>query len=185
MIGRPASGWVIMIAGRVRSGKSTLARHLAARYDGLRVGFGDLVRQRTSLLGLPGERRFWQQVGEQWVTADSAGLCDAAMAPAEGSPIVIVDGVRHEHIYRMLKARAAGRRPVLIFVDTAMEVCRFRLASDGVTEEVIDEVLGHSTESELPLLRRSADFVVDGTRDAAEALVVLDDLIGGAGQNSR
>src|SRR5712691_11035449 len=150
-MGRPTGRLMIMVAGQVRSGKSTLARHLAARYDGLRVGFGDVVRQRTSLLGLPGERRFWQQVGEQWVASDPAGLCDEVMAPAEGRSVVIVDGVRHEHVYRMLKARAAGRRPVLIFVDAAMEVCRSRLASDGVTEEVIDEVLGHSTESELPL----------------------------------
>lgn len=175
-----------MIAGQVRSGKSTLARHLAERYDGLRVGFGDLVRQRTSTLGLPDERRFWQQVGEQWVAGDPGGLCDMVLTSVEGRPTVILDGVRHAHIYSLLKARAAGRRPVLIFVDTEMDVCRDRLASDGMDEDIIDQVLGHSTESELPLLRRVADFVVDGTQDAAEVFVILDALIGSGGdQNSR
>lgn len=59
-----ARPWLVMIAGGVRSGKSTLARELAQRYAGTRVAFGDIVRQRTAALGLPGERRFWQQVAD-------------------------------------------------------------------------------------------------------------------------
>lgn len=178
-----ARPWLVMIAGGVRSGKSTLARELAQRYAGTRVAFGDIVRQRTAALGLPGERRFWQQVGEEWVARDPDGLCDMVMTAAQGQSRVILDGLRHMQIYRLLLARAGTRMPVLVFVDTAADVRRRRLLADKLDEQAVEQILDYSTEGELPLLRRAADLVVDGTQDAATMFASFDDLIGGRSQN--
>ncbi|SRR6266496_1222905 len=171
--------WMILIAGPTRSGKSTLAKSIAERFGGVRVGFGDAVRRRVQALGLPIERRFLQQVGEDWVARDPGGLCDAVLTPSAGEAVVVVDGVRHRSVHGLLRARAQGRRAVLVFVDADVLVRRARLALDGINDEAIDEVLNHSTEKELPLLREAADIVVDGTRDTTQALVALEALIAG------
>ncbi len=181
-----ARHWMILIAGPVRSGKSTLARRIAERFSGTRVGFGDAVRQRTQTLGLPDERSSWQQVGEEWVARDPEGLCDAVLAPTAGQSLVVVDGVRHRSVHDLLRARAEGRRVVLVFVDAQVSVRRDRLASDGISDEAMGLVLSHSTETELPWLRDRADIVADGTGDAELVLGALEALITGAcSQKSR
>ena len=183
---QPTDQWMILIAGPVRSGKSTLARSVTEQFAGMRVGFGDAVRQRARSLGLPDERSFLQQVGEEWVARDPGGLCDTVLASAAGQALVVVDGVRHRRVHDLLRARAEGRRVVLVFVDADVGVRRDRLASDGISDEAIDRVLGHSTETELPWLRDSADLVADGTRDTAQVLVALEALIiGDRSQNNR
>lgn len=73
--------------------------------------------------------------------------------------------------------------PVLVFVDTAADVRRRRLLADKLDEQAVEQILDHSTEGELPLLRRAADFVVDGTQGAATMFASFDDLIGGRSQN--
>jgi predicted kinase len=184
----PANQRMILIAGPVRSGKSTLAKHVVERFGGIRVGFGDAVRQRTRMLGLPDERSFWQQVGEEWVTSDAEGLCDATLAPAAEETLVVVDGLRHRSVYDLLRARAGGRRVVLVFVDADVSVRRDRLAADriSVSDAAIGQVLTHSTEAELPWLRGRADIVTDGTRDASLVLDALAALIAdGGSKNSR
>lgn len=166
-----------MISGNMRAGKSTLARQLAKRYGGTRVGFGEAIRQRAAELGLPDGRLSWQQLGEAWVDSDPESLCNTVMASAKGQAVVILDGVRHQRILQILQTKSIGRQSMLIFVDTALEICRTRLDSDGISEEVLEQVLTHSTELEMPALRRSASLVVDGARNYAELFIVLDAII--------
>lgn len=174
--------WMILVAGPMRSGKSTLARGIIERFGGIRVGFGDAVRRRAQESALPIERRLLQQIGEDWVTHDPEGLCDVVLAPSAGQAMVVVDGVRHERVHGVLRQRAQGRRAMLIFVDADVCVRRDRLALDGIKDEAIEPLLNHSTEKELPLLREAADIVVDGTTDTNQALAALEALIaGGAG----
>lgn len=177
---------MVLVAGPVRAGKSTLARDIAERLGGMLVGFGDAVRQRTLALGLPAERASWQEVGERWVDEDSEGLCDTVLAPIAGQALVVVDGVRHRHVYDLLRARAAGRRVVLVYVDADAGTRRKRLARDGIGAAATERVLAHSTETELPWLRSAADIVADGTSSAEQVLAALRALIsGGRDQNSR
>lgn len=173
--------WMILVAGSMRSGKSTLARRIVERFGGIRVGFGDAVRRRAHDLAMPIERNFLQQIGEEWVAQDPGGLCDAVLAPSAREAIVVVDGVRHSDVHDLLRARAQGRRVVLIFVDADVHVRRDRLTLDGISDETIERALNHSTEKELPLLREAADIVVDGTDDTAQVITALAALIAGGG----
>lgn len=180
------AGWLVLIAGPVRSGKSSLATYIAGQLDGMLVRFGDAVRQRALDLGLPPERASWQRLGERWVDEDPAGLCDVVLAPTAGRALVVVDGVRHVHIYRLLRERAAGRRLVLIYVHADVALRRTRLGDDGLTGEEIDEVLAHSTEAEAPRLRSAADIVADGTARSEPVLDAVRAMMpDGTAQNSR
>jgi cytidylate kinase len=136
-----ANQWMILIAGPVRSGKSTLAKRVADRFGGIRVSFGEAVRQRTQITGLPDERSFWQQVGEEWVARDPQGLCDAVLGPAAGNALVVVDGVRHRKVHDLLQANAQRRQVVMVFVDADVSVRHDRLASDGLNDEAVSQVL--------------------------------------------
>src|SRR6266851_9025562 len=102
---QPTDRWMILIAGPVRSGKSTLAKRIAEQFGGMRVGFGDTIRRRAQALGLPDERTFLQQVGQEWVNKDPGGLCDTVLAPSTGEALVVVDGVRHRQVHSLLRAR--------------------------------------------------------------------------------
>jgi dephospho-CoA kinase len=177
--------WMILVAGPIRSGKSTLAGHIVGRFGGVRVSFGDAVRRRVKALGLPDERRLLQQVGEEWVAHDPEGLCDAVLMPSAGEVMVVVDGVRHQHVQDLLRAQSQGRRVIMVFVHVNIHVRRDRLIMDGISDEIIDRVLSHSTEKELPLLREAAEIVVDGTMDTTPVLVALEALMAdGENQNS-
>ena len=186
-MGEPAPRWLVLIAGPIRSGKSTLARYIAERFGGMPVGFGDAIRERTLALGLPSERASWQQVGERWVAEDPEGLCDAVLAPARDQPLVVVDGVRHRHVCDLLRAREGGRQVVLVYVDADLSIRRARLERDGTRGSAADRILAHSTETELPLLRAISDIVADGTGSAERVLEELRELLtdGGPGQNRR
>jgi len=178
-MGELAGQWMVLVAGPVRSGKSTLAGRIAERFGGMRVGFGDAVRQRTLELGLPAGRTSWQQVGAQWVAEDPEGMCDAVLANAAGQAVVVVDGVRHQHIYELLRTRAGSRRVVLVYVDADIGVRRQRLALDGLGAADIAQILGHSTEAELPGLRDAADMVADGTNGTHQVLADIGARIAG------
>ena len=99
---------MILVAGPMRSGKSTLARRIVERFSGVRVSFGDAVRRRVKALGLPDERSLLQQVGEEWVAHDPGGLCDAVLMPSAGELLVVVDGVRHQRVHGLLRTAVTG-----------------------------------------------------------------------------
>src|SRR5258706_552105 len=85
-----------------------------------------------------------------------------AAAPGAGQALVVVDGGRPRPVYALLRARAAGRRVVLVYVDADAGTRRKRLARDGIGAAATERVLAHSTETELPWLRSAADIVADG-----------------------
>jgi dephospho-CoA kinase len=162
---------MVLISGPARSGKSTFAGHVGQLFGGVRVSFGDAVRRRALALGLASDRSSLQQIGERWVADDPAGLCDEVIASVAEQPRLVVDGVRHMEIYQLLQMRAEGRRVVLVFIETASSIRRIRLGKGGVDDAAAaNAIMAHSTESELPSIRRVADLIVDGSEDPAEAL---------------
>lgn len=158
------------MSGPIRSGKSTVAVAIADALDAQRVGFGDAVRDRVRQQHLPDKRRSWQQVGEQWVEADPVGLCDLVLAPVLSSARLVVDGVRHESVWSILRSRFSDRRLVLAYVHASEEALRHRLAADGLDAASVNDVLYHSTEHDLPKMRAAADVVVDGEQGVDVAL---------------
>lgn len=183
----PTARWMILVVGPVRYGKSTLTRYISRRLGVTPVAFGDAIRERARALGLPADRASWQRVGERWVDEDPRGLSDTVLAPVREQPLVVVDGVRHWTVYDLLRSLAGDRHVALIYVDADLATRRARLEADGVCGAAAEEVLAHSTETELPMLRAAADIVADGTGGAGPVQEALMNLMkaGGLSQNNR
>jgi hypothetical protein len=99
------------------------------------------------------------------------------MAPLAEQPRIVIDGVRHIVIHRLLRMRAVDRRTVLVYIETPSAIRRMRLAEDGTDIATIDTIMAHSTESELPLIHESADLIVDGFCEAKNALIALEAIL--------
>jgi sulfate adenylyltransferase len=122
--GERDAGVVLLFTGLSRSGKSTVARAVAARLEGrgaaVSVLDGDEVRQLLSAgLGFDAESRTLNVRRIGWVAAQIARVGAVAVA----APIAPFAAGRAE-VRRM--AEDAGARFVLVHVSTPLEVCEAR-----------------------------------------------------------
>ena len=155
----------IALAGGAGSGKSTIARELAARLDGAVSSFGDYVRHLAAEQGEPVERSTLQRIGQGHVEADARAFVLAFLdwtSPTGDQPL-IVDGVRHASVDDALRAWAvaSNRDYVLILLDTSVHE-RAGRRHDG-DEREIRKIDDHPVERETAdTLPGIADLVVDG-----------------------
>lgn len=154
---------MIGLAGKARSGKSTLAAGLAGRLGGTVAAFGDAVRRRAADLGLDStDRATLMDLGQQWATEDPGGLSDEVLGSENTRPgLLIVDGVRHLRVLGELKRRVP--RFYLVYLS----------AGDGVLTSRLKGQLDprtHPSEQEIPLLAAHAQVQIDADAPV-EALV--------------
>lgn len=142
---------VLAFAGRVASGKSTLAREVANALDWKRASFGDYVRIVANSQGLEPSREVLQDLGESLAKAPEE-FCRAMLAHfgwQSGEPLVI-DGVRHREVVEALRRIVAPLELRLIFVDISEEQRRERLARKGdVDAHRMPQIEKHSTEKQV------------------------------------
>jgi hypothetical protein len=135
-----------------------LAKELASRGFGQRASFGGYVRHIAASRGVPDERGYLQELGQQLLAElGPAEFTNQALAGLGGD--LVVDGVRHVSVNRALAARA--QRYLLVFVEIGPEARLRRLRERGADDDLAT-LDAHSTEREVPLLRQHADLVVVG-----------------------
>lgn len=162
---------IVGIAGKIASGKSSLARALADRLKARRLGFGDYVRFVAVSRGLnPSDRAILQNLGQDLATRDPSAFVTSVLSFAGYSPRedIVFDGVRHEAIWHAIQAVAAGNHDVtlLVFLDMPEEMRLRRLAARGLGREAAKEFDQHASESDLEvLLRKAADMTLDARLD--------------------
>jgi gluconate kinase len=154
---------VIGLAGKARSGKSTLAAGLAGRLGGIVVAFGDAVRRRAADLGLdPTDRATLMDLGQQWATKDPCGLSREVLGPERTRPdLLIVDGIRHLQVLDELQRTMPHF--YLVYLSATDEVVTSRL--DGQLDPRT-----HPSEQEIPQLAAHADVQINADAPV-EALV--------------
>jgi thymidylate kinase len=80
-----------------------------------------------------------------------------------------VDGIRHVQVLRALTTIVSPLPIFLVFLDIDESVRRQRLRQRGMTDEEIDAVDRHNTETQVrEMLKQEADVCLDGARDVAE-----------------
>jgi adenylosuccinate synthase len=168
-------GRVILLSGRVSSGKSTLAHALAERYGCDRVRTQQLILQ--ALPDTANDRRALQQAGDrldrrtkgEWV---ALALSKLAQRLSPGATVV-VDAVRIRQQIDVIR-QAFGSRVVHVHLTADVDVLAARYAKrpKAMREvEHYEQLSENVTERRVDSLGEIADFVID-TRLCSEDDVV-------------
>jgi dephospho-CoA kinase len=170
---------VICLSGAPGSGKTTIAKAVAAD-AGLRWGsFGDYVRSRAREQGLSTERESLQSLGQSLVDQGPRDFCQATLdwlgwTPPHG---LVLEGLRHVSVYEALRAIVRPIHVFLIFVDVDKGIQRERLKSRS-GEELSLALVTDPTEREIKSLRDRADLIVSGLDTPAAAVEAITSWIG-------
>jgi cytidylate kinase len=166
---------IIALAGAPGSGKSTIARLLAAKLDGTVASFGDYVRHLASAAGEGTKRSTLQRIGQGLVESDPEAFAREFLdwaSPATGQAMII-DGVRHLVIDQVLRAAAdeRGRDYFLVLLEAPIsERATRRCAGDlDALRRLEDHPVEREAATRLPNI---ADIIVDGSRDP-DAVIAL------------
>jgi len=161
---------VLGLAGKIASGKSTLAISFAEVMEWPCVSFGNYVRAVARERGLDdSQREVLQQIGALLIDENYEGFCRAVVAQAEqwrpGKPLVI-DGIRHLQVKQALERIVAPSSFVLGYIAVNDQIRRERLLKERPTvKESLEQVELSSTEVQVKSeLFNAADFTLDGTK---------------------
>jgi dephospho-CoA kinase len=159
---------VIAFAGGIGSGKSTVARAIAARFGCPIASFGDYVRSVLKRNGENPSRAALQRTSEQLIaTLGWEGLTRNVLAetPWAKNRCLVVDGVRHPDVIKALKLVAAPLPVLVIYLDVEPQVRAARVAArDNLSSDDLAKFDRHSTESSVGNeVKEMADFRVNGS----------------------
>src|SRR5689334_12419793 len=110
-------GKTVCRGGGLASGKTAIARRVAALTGGKYASFGQLVAVKAGRCkSTPFARATRQERGESLIHADVRGLCSDLLAAVRWSSgeSIIVDGVRHWEAYQCLRELTAPADAVLV-----------------------------------------------------------------------
>ena len=154
------------------SGKTSLTRALAECLKWKRVAFGDYVRgEFRRQRGHPGARPELQDFGQDLAESDPESLCRAVLRLGDFAPggNILIDGVRHASVYRVLMDIVRPSRTYLIYLHADSDLRRLRAAQ---RHEVLSaSTASHPVEAELgETVLKMADMVVDADGAFGEVL---------------
>jgi dephospho-CoA kinase len=175
-------GAIVVITGKIASGKTTLGRCLAERLAWPLVSFGDFVRSCARDAGAGEDRETLQNlylaivrdVGYERLT--SSVLRDAGLA-ALASPL-IVEGLRDIEIVEALRKEAGENRIIWLHVEPNHRERVRRASEKGISPDDLAAADRHSSEKDARagVLKANADFVLssgDATKVCLHAVKCL------------
>jgi dephospho-CoA kinase len=169
---------VIVVSGRIASGKTTFAENLAEKLRLTRTGFGDEVKARARANGLPETREVLQEIGAELVESHAEEFCQAVLRRGNfvaGCGIVI-DGIRHVEILDLLRRLVLPQPLFHIHIASPDELRKSRLQErDRRGEAALAVADSHSTEIQVgDKLPAIADLTLDGNQDV---MVMVDESV--------
>ncbi len=177
---------VIVVAGRIGSGKSETANYLSQKLNCPLIKTGILVQQ---LMGSPSlaeiGRKEFQARALEYIQSDGkpAQLANAIAAQiSESASRCVVDGIRHLSVYENLDARMqcnAGLVYIQTPPDIAYEMYRSREAQSTLSFNYREflEIYDAPVEAEIPSLGRKADAYIYNSFGMESFRRTLDDLV--------
>lgn len=163
---------VIAVAGRIASGKTTIAGLLARKLGAGYASFGDVVRAEIRSRGLSETRAVLQVVGQELVDEDPEGFCTRVLEQSGWpfTPVVVLDGLRHCDVLETLRNLSLPAQISLVYVHVPDHALRARLAERG-EQQNLSSLEASTTERQVAtVLRSKADIVVDGTTNSASGV---------------
>lgn len=161
----------IGVAGRIGSGKTTLAGELASQLACPQASFGEFVRSVAQTRGLDStDRTLLQDLGNELIAQGWAPFVEAVLRHAEySSGLVVIDGIRHRTAIETLRSLLEPTPLVVVAVDISDEQRRNRLRERGLESYDVNSADSHANESEVDSVIRAADFVVSAQLTVDEA----------------
>ncbi len=151
----------ICVAGKICSGKSTLANQIARQVECPLVSFGGVIRHYSERNKLPFGRRDLQELGKQLI--DQLGFEDflewiIKESSIDWSQPLVLDGLRHVKIYGHMAKKFPNTILVYCDCDEETQIVRLR-TRDGICREIAKQIISHATESGVEDLRAIAHMV--------------------------
>jgi dephospho-CoA kinase len=162
---------VVVVSGRIATGKTTFARALAFRIEVGCVGFGDEVRAMAEARELPNTRDVLQRIGEEQVRDHPREFCEAVLkrggyVPGGG---IVLEGLRHVQVLVLLRRLLAPDIVIHVHISSPDELRAQRMSGRGRAGDANSIADTHSTEVQLfRELPEAADVTIDGSCDVAE-----------------
>ena len=157
--------FVVAIAGRIGSVKTTLSKDLAAALGCPRATFGDYVRQKVQERGLPLTRENLQDVGTELLLADPDHFCESVISMSGWEPgrDLVIDGLRHLRTIPIIRrvTTPAGWKIVYVSIPEQVRLKRLSDRGEGDAQNVA-RIESHSSEQELQSIAEMADIRVRG-----------------------
>jgi dephospho-CoA kinase len=162
---------VVVVSGKIASGKTTFSRALATELGTGCVGFGDEVRAIAAARGQPFTREVLQPIGEELVRDRPKELCEAVLKrggylPGSG---LVIEGLRHVEVLTLLRTMLTQEDIVHVHILSPEELRMERIVSRGRAGDSTPTIDSHSTEIQLSReLPEVADVTIDGEREVAD-----------------
>ncbi len=152
-------------SGRIKSGKTTIARRVATELNVPFASFGDYLRTVVAARGLDSsDRTIQQDVGQELFESDLSGFCTDVLISAgwKKGMCVVVDGIRHVHVLEELKKILEPVSIKLVYINIADQLQAQRLIDSGSMHS-LELVQSHQTEADvLDRLVQIADWQING-----------------------
>lgn len=170
----------IYVAGKIASGKSTLAKQIMRHTGFPQISFGNTLKEYSQEQNLPQSREMLQSLGQD--VLDEYGysgflkwIIDHSSSTDWNGPLII-DGFRHPLIYE--SALKVFPKSILLYCecDEATQIDRI-LVRDALTLEDIKKIISHKTEIYVSELKPYAHIVCQPESEIENTLRELDKLI--------
>lgn len=172
------TSFILALAGAPSSGKTTVARSIAADTGATHISFGDLIRSEARPRHINTGRSALQALGGSLLEdLGPRGFCERALASAgvttQTRP-VIWDGVRHVPILDELRGLYAPASVTLVVLAPPELARHQRFSAEASSLDELHAWESHDSESHLVQLVAQADLVCDSPSPRLATVRVID-----------
>ena len=172
------TSFILALAGAPSSGKTTVARSIAADTGAKHVSFGDFLRGEAGSQQLKTDRSALQALGATLLEdLGPRGFCERALSNAGGTMStrpIIWDGVRHVPVLDELRGLYAPAPVTFVVLAPPEQARRQRFSAAASSREELDAWESHESESQLAQLIAQADLVCDEPSPQLATVRVID-----------
>ncbi|MFZ2205744.1 MAG: AAA family ATPase [Minisyncoccia bacterium] len=154
----------IGIAGKISSGKSTIAHFIADTYAMPYTSSGEYLKQYCLLNGLSVERKTLQDLGQKFVDEDPKVFFQNIVFSQGEQDYIVFDSIRHTAGIDFIKE--ISDKSILVYIDVDDKIryeryCKRQKEGDIVKEfKEFLETDNHPTEKEIDEVKKYADLII-------------------------
>jgi cytidylate kinase len=166
---------IVMIGGRIASGKSFVANLIGNKFDMPIASFGAYLKYYCEQNRLPIDRKNLQDIGDAFVKKDLMKFSKDVISHFIGtSDKIIIEGVRHRALLAELIQQNKNHVAIYVFADFKTRYNRYvtrhtDMDGRGLLSQFI-EFDNHPVEQEIESLRPLCDLEIDTTQDYSSKL---------------